>query len=189
MTAHDLALARRPHKVRIHGPQSPTAIDTTIILLWHEADRTPGVPHNRPDMWRCLLLMADGTWLSTVASLADITPTAPTDELPEIHPLALMPGPVYPNEGGRYLAETWALCARFQLQMSFDYAKDGATVEARRGIPCGTRGQLAYTLDTERGGALRSFRRDGMSRLTVCAGQPPPRWVDGVGYQITAVTQ
>ena len=48
------ALARRQVRLAIPTSDGAALSEAVVLPLWHEAEHAPGVPHDRPDVWRVL---------------------------------------------------------------------------------------------------------------------------------------
>lgn len=187
----DYATNRAPVRIRTvytNPDGTDKLVEAVILPLWHEADRAPGEPHERADVWRVIFFVGDdATGLTfqsgTVYELA-------TTEIPG-PPLAAVALPILAQPTTRgSLARTEIVClaARLSLTVSFGYTKDDTQLveDERRGVPLGWRpgkeGALLVLADADRGGEKRSFKDARITALRLVARQALPVWTEGVGW-------
>lgn len=191
----DYATNRAPVRIRTAYPNpdgTDKLVEATILPLWHEADRAPGEPHERADVWRVIFIVGDDTTGLTFQS-GTVYETA-TTEIPgaPLAPIALpiLAQPTTRGSIGR--TEIVCLAARLGLTVSFGYTKDDTQLveDERRGVPLGWRpgkeGALLVLADADRGGEKRSFKDARITALRLIARQPLPIWIDGTGWTMLA---
>lgn len=190
----DYATERLPVRVRATytNTEPPTVVEGTILPMWHEADRAPGEPHERADVWRVI-------WIDGDASTGLTFRSGSVNELDTVEiagpavtsvALPILAQPTVQGNMGR--VEIVLLAARLGLTVSFGYTKDDAArvEEERRGVPLGYRagkdGALLVLADADRAGEKRSFKAARITALRLVHGQALPIWVDGSGWTMPA---
>ena len=183
------ALARR--QVRLAIPTTDVAAslyEAVILPLWHEAEHAPGVPHDRPDVWRVLFrdVLPNGhaSWrpghirASDCDALAEDGITTPADIVTNNRP------------GTLARAEMLCVFARFAVPIRFAYDKGQGVFESRHGVPLGFKsgkeGTLLVLADADRDGATRSFKLGAVSGIVAVG--PIPSWEPMVGWMMPAAT-
>ena len=180
------ALARRQVRLAIPTTDGAALYEAVILPLWHEAEHAPGVPHDRPDVWRVLFRDmvngspswrpghirandCDGLEADDVATPADIVTTN--------------------RAGSLQRAEMLCVFARFGVPIRFAYDKGQGVYESRHGTPLGFRtgkeGTLLVLADADRDGATRSFKLGAVSGILALAAIPT--WIEGVGWMASKV--
>jgi hypothetical protein len=190
------ALGRIAVFVRVTPSDRPGYVGM-MLPLWHEAEKAPGEPHERADVWRVIWIVGDDTTglsfrSGTVNALdAEPAPEAnPNGDAPPAFALSILSRPTMQNSFDRM--EIVLLAARLGLQVSFGYTKDDAQPieEERRGVPLGYRpgkdGDLLVLADADRGGEKRSFKASRITALRLVPHQRLPIWSDDTGWTLPA---
>ena len=174
-----LALQRCPIHLWLEDADGAHGRALTVLPLWREDTDAKGVPYSR-DTWRCLSLGE----AQPRAILVNPDDARLTGEMGvDLAPLHLDKMEVARGTDVMF-AEFIALCARFGLRCRWSYRKAGTTIyEERQGVPAGTKADLLFALDADRGDALRSFKVDGIAALMLLPGQRLPTWTTS-GYQL-----
>lgn len=175
------AIDRRQLRIAIATSDSAATYEAVILPLWHEAEHAPGVPHDRPDVWRVLFRDINGpvvTWRPGHIHADDCAL------------MAVSPDQVAPNiaagnlPGSLPRAEMLCVFARFGVRIRFAYDKGQGVFESRHGLPLGFRagkdGMLLVLEDADRDNAKRSFKLSAMSGILATG--PIPTWEPGVGW-------
>lgn len=188
------ALGRNAARVTV-TPDGRPAYTGVMLPLWHEAEKAPGEPHERADVWRVIWIVGDDTtglsFRSGIVNAleAEIAPDA-TGDAPPSFALPLLSRPT--TRGSFDRVEIVLLAARLGLQVSFGYTKDDtqAVEEERRGVPLGYRpgkeGDLLVLADADRGGEKRSFKASRITALRLVPHQRLPIWSDDIGWTLPA---
>lgn len=181
------ALARRQVRLAIPTIDDVALYEAVILPLWHEAEHAPGVPHDRPDMWRvlfCDMVNGSTTWrpghirANDCDALAEDDVNTPADIITLNRP------------GTLARAEMLCVFARFGVPIRFAYDKGAGVFESRHGTPLGFRagkdGTLLVLADADRDGATRSFKLAAVSGILATG--PIPRWEPMVGWMMPRAT-
>ena len=177
------ALARRQVRLAIPTTDGAALYEAVILPLWHEAEHAPGVPHDRPDVWRVLFRdMVNGSpsWRPGHIRANDC------DGLEEDG--IATPADIVTNNRAGSLQRAEMLCvfARFGVRMRFAYDKGQGVYESRHGVPLGFKsgkdGTLLVLADADRDGATRSFKLAAVSGILALG--PIPSWVPMVGWMM-----
>lgn len=178
------ATDRRPLRVSIAPADgSRPATEAVLFPLWHEAEHAPGVPHERPDVWRVLYRDAAG-WRPGHVYADEVT-------VLEVDPIDMPADIVTSNRAGSLQrAEMLCVFARFGVPIRFAYDKGAGVFESRHGMPLGFRagkdGMLLVLADADRDNATRSFKLAAVSGILATG--PIPRWEPGVGWMMPRAT-
>ena len=182
------ALARRQVRLAIPTTDGAALYEAVILPLWHEAEHAPGVPHDRPDVWRVLFRdMVNGSpsWRPGHIRANDC------DAL-EADGIATPADIVTTNRPGT-LARAEMLCvfARFGIKIRFDYTKDVGGSESRHATPLGFKAgtdgaaSLMVAHDHVRE-ASRTFKMRSIANIKPFG--PIPSWEPMVGWMMPAAT-
>jgi len=177
------AIDRRQIRVTITTEDRTT--EAVIFPLWHEAEHAPGVPHERPDVWRVLFrhVGQGATWRPGHIRADEC-------EVVEVDPVQMPADIVTTNlPGSLQRAEMLCVFARFGVPIRFAYDKGQGVYESRHGTPLGFRtgkdGLLLVLADADRDGATRSFKLGAVSGILALAAIPT--WIEGVGWMASKV--
>ena len=182
------ALARRQVRLAIPTTDGAALYEAVILPLWHEAEHAPGIPHDRPDVWRVLF--------------RDQVPDRPEHWRPghirandcdalEADGIAT-PADIVTNNRAGSLQRAEMLCvfARFGVRMRFAYDKGQGVFESRHGVPLGFKsgkeGTLLVLADADRDDATRSFKLGAVSGILALG--PIPSWEPMVGWMMPPAT-
>ena len=178
------AIARRQVRLAIPTADGAALSEAVVLPLWHEAEHAPGVPHDRPDVWRVLfrdtLPNGHASWRPGHIRADDCEFLA-ADGIET-------PADIVTSNRPGTLARAEMLCvfARFGIAIRFAYDKGAGVMESRHGTPLGFRagkdGTLLVLADADRDGATRSFKLTNVSGILATG--PIPSWVADVGWMM-----
>lgn len=193
---HDYYVNRTALPVMVTPDEAPSFAGV-ILPLWPEAERAPGEPHERTDVWRVIwihgtdetgLTFRSGTVNALWLTNGRKAKPAGLREMQIALPILAQPTP----RGSIARVEVVLLAARCGLTVSFGYTKDDTQTieEERRGVPLGYRsgkdGDLLVLADADRGGEKRSFKSGRITALRLVAHQKLPIWSDETGWTLPA---
>ena len=179
------AIDRRQIRVTITTEDRTT--EAVIFPLWHEAEHAPGVPHERPDVWRVLFrhVGQGATWRPGHIRADEC-------EVVEVDPVQMPADIVTTNlPGSLQRAEMLCVFARFGIKIRFDYTKDVGGIESRHATPLGFKAgtdgaaSLMVAHDHVRE-ASRTFKMRSIANIKPLG--PIPSWEPMDGWMMPPAT-